>query len=107
MALKSKKKAPIELPATCGPKDLAKVYADKYGCSLKDAEEAIRNTVEVMCDTLAKGHSVSFLGQFAMSVDTRAERQGRNPKTGEAMTIAASKVIKFKAGASLKKAINA
>ena len=100
------KKKTIELPAECGPKDLAKLYAAEHGCSQSDAEEAIRNSVNIICDALAKGSHVKFLGQFSHEVATRAERQGRNPKTGEAMTIAACKTVKFKAGAKLKSAIN-
>lgn len=105
MALKTKKKK-IELPEKCGPKDLAQIYAAEHGCSLKDAEEAIRNTVDTICNALCTGHSVSFLGMFSLDVSTRAERQGRNPKTKEAITIPASKYVKFKAGATLKKALN-
>ena len=108
MALKTKpaKKKAIELPDKCGAKDLAKVYAAEHGCSLKDAEDAIRNSVDVICNALATGHSVTFLGLFSLEVSKRAERQGRNPKTGEAMTIAATNTVRFKTGATLKKAIN-
>lgn len=108
MALKSKpaKKKGYDLPEKCGAKDLAKVYADKCGCTQKEAEEAIRQTVDTIVYALSNGHSVSFLGQFSIELGNRAERQGRNPKTGEPMTIAASKIVKFKTGATLKKAIN-
>ena len=105
MALKAKKKA-VELPEVCGAKDLARVYADAHGVSIKDAEEAIRNSVDVICNVLSTGHKVNFLGQFSLEIGTRAERQGRNPKTKEAITIPASKFVKFKAGASLKRSIN-
>ena len=106
MALKTKKTKKIELPAKCGVKDLAAVYAAEHGCTQKDAEEAIRNTVDTICNALCTGHSVSVLGMFSLDVSTRAERQGRNPKTKEAITIPASKYVKFKAGATLKKALN-
>lgn len=105
MALKTKRKK-VELPAKCGPRDLAQLYAEKHGCSLKDAEEAIKNTVDVICEALCTGHSVSFVGSFSFEVKQRAERKGRNPKTKEEITIPASKVVAFKAGATLKKGVN-
>lgn len=105
MSLKTKKKK-IELPEKCGPKDLAQIYAAEHGCSLKEAEEAIRNTVDVICNALCTGHSVSFVGSFSLEVKQRAERKGRNPKTKEEITIPASKVVAFKAGATLKKGVN-
>lgn len=108
MELKNKKKntAVKPLPDKCGPKELAYIYASHYDCSLKEAEEAIRNTVDVICEALCSGHSVSFIGNFNLEVKNRAERKGRNPKTKEEITIPASKVVSFKAGAKLKKGVN-
>ena len=55
---------------------------------------------------LKAGDSVALIGFGAFEVKARAERSGRNPQTGEVITIAASKVPSFKAGKSLKDAVN-
>ena len=62
--------------------------------------------VEVVTDALAKGDKVSLKGFGNFEVRTRSERTGRNPRTGETMTIAASKAPAFKASSALKKAVN-
>ena len=76
--------------------DVARYYAEK----VLDAFEAV---VE---DELANGKEVKLTGFGTFHVAQTAERQGRNPKTGEALVIAARKSPKFKAGSNLKKAVN-
>ena len=61
---------------------------------------------KVVTDALAKGDKVSLKGFGNFEVRTRSERTGRNPRTGETMTIAASKAPAFKASSALKKAVN-
>ena len=56
---------------------------------------------------LAKGDKISLVGFGTFEVAERAEREGRNPQTGETMKIAASKAPKFKAGKALKDSVNA
>ena len=55
---------------------------------------------------MKKGEKVQLVGFGTFEVSERAAREGRNPQTGEAMTIAASKTPKFKAGKALKDSIN-
>ena len=60
----------------------------------------------VVTDELKAGGSVALVGFGAFSVKTREARNGRNPKTGEALQIAASNAVTFKAGKALKDAVN-
>ena len=70
--------------------------------SAQRAVEALFETVE---KTLSRGEEVAISGFGTFRVTKRAARQGRNPKTGEAIQIAASVVPKFKAGKGLKDAV--
>ena len=65
-----------------------------------------KEMVEVVNENLKKGDKVQMVGFGTFEVVERAEREGRNPQTGETMKIAASKTPKFKAGKALKDAIN-
>ena len=71
-----------------------------------DAARAFDSALEHLADALAKGESVQLVGFGNFTVSNRAERSGRNPSTGEPMTIKASKAVKFTAGKSLKDAVN-
>lgn len=81
--------------------------AEKAEISKKDAEKALNAFTNIVADTLVDGDKVSITGFGTFEVVERAERQGRNPATGEAITIAASKSPKFKAGKALKDAVKA
>lgn len=70
------------------------------------ARRVLDSTISVVTETLRQGDSVALVGFGTFTVKERAERTGRNPKTGETMTIAASKLPAFKAGKLLKDAIN-
>ena len=63
--------------------------------------------VDVVTDELVKGEKIQLVGFGTFEVSERPEREGRNPRTGETMKIAASKAPKFKAGKALKDMINA
>jgi len=80
--------------------------ADRSGLSKKDAGEAVDAVLATIEDALKRGSDVTFSGFGKFSVSARSAREGRNPATGEKIQIAASKVPKFTAGASLKKAVN-
>lgn len=80
--------------------------ADRAGLTKKDAADAVEAMLETIQDTLRGGREVVFAGFGKFSVSERAEREGRNPATGEKIKIAASRVPKFTAGAGLKKAVN-
>ena len=81
--------------------------AEKAEISKKDAEKVLNAFTNIVADTLVDGDKVSITGFGTFEVVERAERQGRNPATGEAITIAASKSPKFKAGKALKEAVKA
>jgi len=72
-----------------------------------DAARAFDSALEHLAGALAKGESVQLVGFGNFTVSNRAERSGRNPSTGEPMTIKASKAVKFTAGKSLKDVVNA
>ena len=76
--------------------------AEQAGLSKKDAEKAVKAYNEVVAAELAKGGKVQLVGFGTFEVSERPEREGRNPKSGETMMIAASKAPKFKAGKALK-----
>jgi DNA-binding protein HU-beta len=80
--------------------------ADRAGLSKKDAGEAVDAVLETIESALRRGSDVVFSGFGKFSVSDRAAREGRNPATGEKIYIKATKVPKFSAGASLKKAVN-
>ncbi|MBU9727571.1 MULTISPECIES: HU family DNA-binding protein [Diplocloster] len=87
--------------------DLVAAMADKTGLSKKDAEKAVKAFIDVVSEELVKGGKVQLVGFGTFEVAERAAREGRNPRSGEAMTIPASKMPKFKAGKALKDAVNA
>ena len=62
--------------------------------------------IDVVTEELKKGGKVQLVGFGTFEVSERAAREGRNPQTGDTMTIQASKAPKFKAGKALKDAIN-
>ena len=70
------------------------------------AERAVDALVTAIKTSLKKGDMVTMVGFGTFYVGTRKARQGRNPRTGEALKIAAAKVPKFRAGKALKDAIN-
>jgi DNA-binding protein HU-beta len=79
--------------------------AAKSGLSKKDAGAAVDAVIESIEDSLKSGDEVSFTGFGKFHVADRGAREGRNPRTGETMTIAASRVPRFTAGSGLKKAV--
>jgi DNA-binding protein HU-beta len=79
--------------------------AAKSGLSKKDAGAAVDAVISSIEDSLKSGDEVSFTGFGKFHVANRGAREGRNPRTGETMTIAASKVPRFTAGSGLKKAV--
>jgi len=86
--------------------DLVEVVALKTELSKKDSEKAVKAVFEAIEEALAAGDKVQLVGFGTYAVKERAAREGRNPKTGESMTIAASKVPAFTAGKALKDAVN-
>jgi DNA-binding protein HU-beta len=87
--------------------ELIKIMAEKAGFTNKDAAIAYDAFIETVTEALKAGEKVQLVGFGTFEVSERAAREGRNPLTGEAMKIKASKTPKFKAGKALKDAINA
>ncbi len=86
--------------------DLIEVVADDAGLSKADATRAVDALIGAVTKALKSGNDVSLVGFGTFAVKNRAARQGRNPRTGETIQIAASKVPGFKAGKALKDAVN-
>ncbi len=87
--------------------ELVAAIAEKTELSKKDSEKALKAFVDVVTEELTKGEKVQLVGFGTFEVADRPARTGRNPQTKEAITIAASKAPKFKAGKALKDVINA
>ena len=85
--------------------DLAAAMAEKTNISKKAMNEAIGALMEVVEETLAKGEKISIVGLGTFEVRERAAREGRNPQTGEALHIPASKVPALKISKTLKDAV--
>ena len=86
--------------------ELIAAVAETAEISKKDAEKAVKAFTDAVAEELAKGGKVQLVGFGNFEVSERPAREGRNPRTGETMTIAASKTPKFKPGKALKDEIN-
>ena len=85
---------------------LVSAVSEKTGLKKKEAEAVVTAVFDSIEDALVNEDKVQLFGFGTFSVDKRAERQGRNPATGESITIPASKQIKFVPATSLKSKIN-
>jgi DNA-binding protein HU-beta len=81
---------------------LVDAIAAKTSSTKKDAEAALNAFMEVVMDTVAEGDKVTLVGFGTFEARDRAERQGRNPQTGETMTIPATRATVFVAGKTFK-----
>lgn len=86
--------------------DLIGAVAETSGLSKSDAANAVEGVFEAIQKTLADGGEVRLVGFGTFSVAKRKASIGRNPRTGDPMTIKASNQPKFKAGKGLKDAVN-
>lgn len=86
--------------------ELVAVMAERTDMSKKDAEKVLKAFVDVVSEELKKGEKIQLVGFGTFEVSERPAREGRNPQTGDKMTIAASKAPKFKAGKALKDIVN-
>lgn len=85
---------------------IAAIAADTE-LSKADAGRVLDSALDNLAQALARGEAVQLIGFGNFAVASRAERTGRNPSTGETMTIKASKAPKFTAGKALKDVVNA
>ncbi len=86
--------------------ELVAAIADKAEISKKDVEASLKAFTDVVAEELKKGEKIQLVGFGTFEVSERAARTGRNPQTGEEMTIPASRAPKFKAGKALKDFVN-
>ena len=86
--------------------ELVAAVADKAGLDRKKADKAVVAVFTSIKQALVEGDKVQLIGFGTFENRERAERKGRNPRTGEEITIAASKLPSFKAGKALKEAVN-
>ena len=86
--------------------ELIAAIAEKADLPKATIEKAFNATLNTITDELAKGTNIAIVGFGTFKVNDRAARTARNPKTGETMQVAASKSPVFKAGKSLKDAVN-
>jgi len=85
--------------------ELIDAVATKADLTKQDSKKAVDALFETISNTLAKEEKIQLIGFGTFEVRERAERTGRNPQTGEEMTIPASKVPAFKPGKELKEAV--
>ena len=87
--------------------DLIRAMATKTGQTQKDTESSLIAFMDVVMESLASGEKVGLVGFGTFEVSERAEREGRNPQTGETIILKASKTPRFKAGKAFKDMLNA
>jgi DNA-binding protein HU-beta len=86
--------------------ELIAAVADKAQLDRNAAALAVETTFDLITEALKRGDEVKLIGFGTFSVSNRKAREGRNPRTGETVQIAASKAPKFAAGKGLKDAVN-
>jgi integration host factor subunit alpha len=91
---------------TMTKKDLIEIYYEQTGLSKKECVSAVESIFEIIKDELEKGNPVKISGFGKWTVKSKKERNGRNPQTGDRMTIDARNVVTFKPSFILKDALN-
>ena len=86
--------------------ELINAIAEESGLTKADAGRALDATLSSISNALKGGDSISLIGFGTFSVKARSARTGRNPQTGAAIQIKASKIPSFKAGKTLKDSVN-
>ena len=86
--------------------DLVSAIAERSGLSKKDSEKALNAAFDAITDALEAGERIQLVGFGTFDVKERPARVGRNPRTKETITIAASRIPMFKAGKILKDTVN-
>ncbi len=86
--------------------ELVASMAEKTGLKKTEVEKVLKAFIDTVKDELKKDEKIQLVGFGTFEVSKREAREGRNPRTGETMKIAATKAPKFKAGKALKDAIN-
>lgn len=86
--------------------ELVEAVAKETGLTKADSTRAIDATFGAITKALVKGDKVPLVGFGTFGVSKRAAREGRNPRTGATVKIAARKAVTFKAGSALKETVN-
>jgi integration host factor subunit alpha len=86
--------------------DIVEQIAEKIGCTKKEAIELTEAVFALMKSTLETGEKLKIAGFGNFEVKQKADRRGRNPQTGETITISSRKILTFKPSTILKKNIN-
>ena len=86
--------------------ELVEAVATATGLTKADSTRAIDATFAAITEALVKGDKVPLVGFGTFDISKRAAREGRNPRTGETVTIPARNAVTFKAGSALKDAVN-
>ncbi len=86
--------------------ELVEAVSDRTGLARSDAAQAVEAVLAAVTEALRAGDTVALSGFGSFVAKTRAARTGRNPRTGEAIAIPASRAPAFKAGKALKDALN-
>lgn len=87
-------------------KDLIEKVRDISGFQRKEAEEMVESILDIIKNTLASGEEVKITGFGKFVVNQKQDRTGRNPQTGEPLTITARKILTFKPSIILKQELN-
>ncbi len=103
-ASKAAAKTAVKVP-TVTLRDLGTSLAETYELPKKQAVEILSQSIELITKHLKKGSRVRLAGLGILQVRKRPARMGRNPATGEAIKIKASKKVAFRAAKELKEAI--
>ncbi len=85
--------------------ELIDAVSAKSGLTKADTDRAIKALIDTVSETLAKGDQIALVGFGTFLVRERQARSGRNPRTGETISIESAKIPAFKAGKALKDAI--
>lgn len=86
--------------------ELVNYYAERNQTTKRAATEIVENMFDTISEVLANGNNVAISGFGNFEVKEKAARKGRNPKTGEEISIPAKKSVSFKAGKVLKETVN-
>ena len=95
-----------EMEITMNKTQLVEAVAAKAGIKKKEAEAAVNAMTDAIAEALKAGDKVQLIGFGTFDVKETAAREGRNPRTGETIKIAASKRPVFSAGSALKNSVN-
>jgi len=88
--------------------DLVELLAERFGqLTHRDAEAAVKTILDTMSDALTRGHRIEIRGFGSFSINRRAPRMGRNPRTGESVQIPERRVPHFKPGKALRETVGA